>query len=98
MLEIDDDNYLGKVAKDIPTEKIEELLKKGFSISPRSGRLRKKVKVVKEKKSFTKKKLRKSVQKAGWILLLIIFLISLVMIIPQLSDKNENRRNSQKSR
>ena len=91
--DIEDEKYLGKFVKDIPDEKLEELLQEGYSISPRTGRLRKKIKKRKKSGKIDKKKLNKRIQKIGWIVLLIIFLASLVMLFPQMGDKfNTNKR------
>ena len=93
-----DDDFLGKLASDIPADKLEELIRRGYSVSPQSGRLRKRVRKEKEKKKFSKKKLNKIARKAGWIFLLLLFLLSIVMIIPNLVSKKDDSRGSQKTR
>ena len=85
--------YLGKQAKDIPPEKLEELLRKGFSVSAESGRLRKRIKNKKKKDPFSKRKLNKAVQKVGWIVLGILFLLSLIMLFPHIGDKSKSQFN-----
>jgi hypothetical protein len=59
-----------------------------YSISPNSGRLRKRIR---KKKPFSKRKMKKYFQYFLWILLIGAFLYSLIVIIPELgiiSDKN----------
>jgi len=34
------DKYLGSLAKDLPAETMQQLVEEGYSISPRSGRIR----------------------------------------------------------
>jgi hypothetical protein len=85
-----DKQYLGKFAKDLPREVLEELLKKGYSVSPESGRIRKRIKKKKKKDGFTKRKLNKAVQKIGWIALAILFLFSLLLLFPHMGDKKKS--------
>jgi hypothetical protein len=87
-----DTDYLGKQATDIPTEKLEELLKKGYSVSPESGRIRKRLKKKKKKEAFSKRKLNKTVQKIGWIILLILFIVSVVMMIPYMGENRDKNK------
>jgi len=91
-----DKEHLGKLAKDIPQEKLDELFKKGYSVSPHSGRLRKKIKKSKTKKPFSKNKLNTWLQKIGWVFLLILFLISIIMIVPQLIKNPSEVKKFQK--
>ena len=93
-----DEDYLGKLASEIPPDKLEELIRKGYSLSSQSGRLRKRVRERKEKKKFSRKRLNKMARKAGWIFLLILFLLSLAMIIPQLVSKKNDLRGNQRTR
>jgi hypothetical protein len=93
-----DEDYLGKLAVEIPTETLEKLLKEGYSVSPRSGRLRKKIRIKRKKAPFSKKKLNKLIQKIGWIVLLIIFLVSLVMIVPHIGDNSRQEKLEKKSK
>ena len=51
----------GVKASDIPPEKLEQLLKEGYSISPRSGRLRKRIKGKSHDSEITKKKIEKNI-------------------------------------
>jgi hypothetical protein len=92
--------YLGKLANEIEPEKLAELLKKGYSVSPRSGRIRERFrKKEKKKEKFNNKKLNKTVQKVGWVILLLLFLASILLIVPNIGNKYDsnakktNRRN-----
>jgi hypothetical protein len=59
-----------------------------YSVSPNSGRIRKRVK---KKRLFSRRKMKKYFEYFLWILLIGAFLYSLIIIIPELgivSDKN----------
>jgi hypothetical protein len=63
-------------------------LPEGYTVSPNSGRIRKRVR---KKKIFSRRKIKKYVEYFLWILLLGAFLYSLIVVIPELgitSDKN----------
>jgi hypothetical protein len=63
-------------------------LPEGYSVSPNSGRIRKRIK---KKKFFTRRKAKKYVEYFLWIILLGAFVYSLMIVIPELgivSDKN----------
>jgi hypothetical protein len=93
---VEDRDYLGKRANEIAPEKLAELLRKGYSISPNSGRLREKIKQrEKKKEKFSKKKANKMVQKVGWIILLILFIGALFLLFPNIGDKYDS--NAKKS-
>jgi len=65
-----------------------------YSVSPNSGRLRKRVRV-KKKKLFSKRKMKKYFEYFLWILLLGAFLYSLIVVIPELgivSDKDHKTK------
>ena len=85
----------GLYPKDLPPEKLERLLREGYTISPNSGRLRKKISTKKKSSFFSKRKVKKFTRFALWTLLIIAFLISLVIILPEMSVQN-NPRNQQK--
>ncbi|MFZ7114067.1 MAG: hypothetical protein ACO1G9_01715 [Bacteroidota bacterium] len=65
-----------------------------YSISPRSGRLRKRVKVKKKKpflqRSGTKKKLTTLV----WILLLLAFIVSVVLVLPEINLEGGKKKDN----
>jgi hypothetical protein len=68
-----------------------------YSISPRSGRLRKRVRVSKKKSFFKRSKVRKAFGTALWILLLLAFLVSMILVVPEMnlqSDKNKKEQTA----
>ncbi|MFM8431878.1 MAG: hypothetical protein ACKOA1_03685 [Bacteroidota bacterium] len=70
----------------------EKLASGDYSISPRSGRLRKKIRTKKKKSSFSTRKLKKGVSRALWILMILGFLISLFILIPELNQDNSKNK------
>jgi hypothetical protein len=65
-----------------------------YSISPTSGRLRKRVRVRKKKSFFSKKRTKKIFEYFLWIVIIVAFLYSLMVVIPELgivSDKNPKK-------
>ena len=68
-----------------------------YSISPRSGRLRKRVKVKQRKPFFQRTSTKKKMTSLIWILLLIGFIISVVLVIPELEfDSGKKKDNMEK--
>ncbi len=71
---------------------LDKLASGEYSISPNSGRLRKKVKVKKKKSFFQRSKIKKKMNNLIWILLILAFVISIILVVPELnlqSDKNK---------
>ena len=67
-----------------------------YSISPRSGRLRKRIRYQDKKKTLSRDKLFKYAKILMFVLLIITFILSLIIVIPELnleSDKNLTPRN-----
>ena len=68
-----------------------------YSISPDSGRLRKRLRK-RKKKLFSKRKLKIYVEYVLWIVILAAFVYSLIVVIPELGlnsgKKNPNREKS----
>ena len=56
-----------------------------YSISPRSGRLRKRIRVKKKKSPISKRRLRKITRKILWILLIAGFIITLIIVAPEIN-------------
>ena len=56
-----------------------------YSISPRSGRLRKRVRTKEKKPPLSKRRLKKMTRKILWILLIVGFILSLIIIGPELN-------------
>ena len=90
----------GLYPEDLPPEKLEQLLREGYTVSPNSGRLRKKIISKKKSSFFSKRKAKKYSRMALWALLIIAFLISLVIIVPEMSVQNDpkNQPGYQKNR
>ncbi|MCX6290232.1 MAG: hypothetical protein NT126_00525 [Bacteroidetes bacterium] len=64
-----------------------------YSVSPNSGRLRKRIRK-RKKSSFSKKRVKKYIEYLLWIAILVAFLYSLFIVIPELgivSDKKNAR-------
>ena len=64
-----------------------------YSISPRTGRLRKKIKKKRHKPFFQRSGVKKKMTTVIWILLIVGFIISLIVVLPELefdaSKKND---------
>jgi len=68
-----------------------------YSISPRSGRLRKRVKVKKRKPFFQRSSTKKKLTTLVWILLLIGFLVSIILVLPEIEfDAGKKKDNMEK--
>jgi hypothetical protein len=81
-------------------KELEEKLASGeYSISPRSGRLRKRIRKEKKKKHrpfYTKRKLDKVMVKVVWAVLIIGFLVSIFILLPEVTDPtNKNKPGQQ---
>ena len=74
--------------EDLPPERLEQLLREGYTISPNSGRLRKKIGRKKSSGILSKRKAKKYTKYALWALLILAFLASLVIILPEMSVQN----------
>src|SRR6187399_40085 len=84
----------GLYPEDLPPEKLEQLLREGYTVSPNSGRLRKKISTRKKPGFFSKRKVKKFTRFALWALLILAFLVSLVIIIPEMSEQNNPRNQN----
>lgn len=79
----------------------EKLASGEYSISPRSGRLRKKIRVRKKQSKFSKRKVKRYFYQGLWILLVIAFVLSLAILIPEMGvdgPKSEMEKKSQQFR
>jgi hypothetical protein len=88
------DRQPGLYPEDLPPEKLEQLLRDGYTVSPNSGRLRKKVTSRKKNNLFSKRKAKKYSRIALWALLIIAFLVSLVIIVPEMSVQNDPKNQT----
>lgn len=78
---------------------LDKLASGEYSISPRSGRLRKRVRLKKEKGFFHKSNVKKLMNIFVWVVILGAFLLSLILVIPELnivSDKNKKSTTKSK--
>lgn len=65
-----------------------------YSISPRSGRLRKKVRLKKKAPFFSKRRMKKISRLALWVLLIVAFVVSLVIVVPELNITSVNKQDN----
>ena len=66
-----------------------------YSISPRSGRLRKRIKKKKKKSLLSVSSLKKIGGKLVWFLLILGFIVSLVLVFPELNIVSDNKKINQ---
>ena len=69
-----------------------------YSISPRTGRLRKRVKIKKRKPFMQRSSTKKKLTTLVWILLLIGFIVSVVLVLPEINfDGGKKKDNLEKA-
>lgn len=74
----------------------EKLASGEYSISPRSGRLRKRKRLNKKNGSlFSSRRMKKVGQVAFWVLLILAFLTSLIIVFPELNIESSNKKANQ---
>lgn len=66
-----------------------------YSISPRSGRLRKKIRKKKKSSPLSSRNLKKLGGKIVWVLLIVAFLVSLILVFPELNMVSTNKKTNQ---
>ncbi len=93
---MDTRNSEGMYAKDLAPEKLERLLKEGYTISPNSGRLRKRITSKRKRSPLSKRKVKKYTRIALWTLLILAFIVSLAIILPEMAIQNNPRNDYQK--
>ncbi|MEO0310910.1 MAG: hypothetical protein RIQ89_567 [Bacteroidota bacterium] len=74
----------------------EQLIKEGYTVSPNSGRLRRKVKLKKQSTPFSKRKMDKLTKKALWVFLILAFIFSVVVILPELVSTSPIEKERQR--
>ena len=78
------DKYLGVLAKDIPEEIVLRLLEEGYSVSPKSGRIRRRFRRKESKPKFYKrKKYRRYATTVAWIIIIIVFIVTLIIVLKE---------------
>ena len=76
----------------------EKLASGEYSISPRSGRLRKRVRIkTKKNPLISKRRMKKYGQMAMWIFLILAFLASLIIVFPELDIESSNKKANQET-
>jgi preprotein translocase subunit SecG len=76
-------------------KELQEKLASGeYSISPRSGRLRKRIRTKNKKSSLSKRKIKKNMTRLMWVLMILAFLFSLAVLLPQLNQSGQRPAGS----
>ena len=76
---------------------LDKLASGEYSISPNSGRLRKRVRRKKEKKFFSRSNIKRFINSALWVILIAAFLISLILVFPELNLVSDKKKIDNKS-
>ncbi len=71
---------------------LDKLASGEYSISPNSGRLRKRVRKKKEKKFFSRSNIKRFINSALWVILIAAFLISLILVFPELNLVSDKKK------
>ena len=75
---------------------LDKLASGEYSISPNSGRLRKRVRRKKEKKFFSRSNIKRFINSALWVILIAAFLISLILVFPELNLVSDKKKINDK--
>ena len=76
---------------------LDKLASGEYSISPNSGRLRKRIRRKKEKKFFDKSNVKNFINSALWTILIAAFVISLILVFPELNLVSDKKKVNDKS-
>ena len=76
---------------------LDKLASGEYSISPNSGRLRKRIRRRKEKKFFDRTNVKNFINSALWTILIAAFILSLIMIFPELNIVSDKKKVNDKS-
>lgn len=76
---------------------LDKLASGEYSISPNSGRLRKRVRRKKEKELFSRANIKRFINSALWVILIASFLISLILVFPELNLVSDKKKIDSKS-
>jgi hypothetical protein len=77
---------------------LDKLASGEYSISPNSGRLRKRIRKKKPKSFFTRTSVKNFINSALWVILLVAFLLSLILVFPELNLVSDKKKVDDKSR
>jgi hypothetical protein len=76
---------------------LDKLASGEYSISPNSGRLRKRIRRKKTKGFFKRTSVKNFINSALWVILLAAFLISLILVFPELNIVSDKKKIEEKS-
>ena len=76
---------------------LDKLASGEYSISPNSGRLRKRIRRRKEKNFFRRSSVKRFINSALWVMLIAAFLISLILVFPELNLVSDKKKMDEKS-
>jgi hypothetical protein len=76
---------------------LDKLASGEYSISPNSGRLRKRIRRKKPKSFFKRTGVKNFINSALWVILLAAFLISLILVFPELNLVSDKKKVDDKS-
>jgi hypothetical protein len=76
---------------------LDKLASGEYSISPNSGRLRKRIRRKKPKSFFKRTGVKNFINSALWVILLVAFLISLILVFPELNLVSDKKKVDDKS-
>ncbi len=76
---------------------LDKLASGEYSISPNSGRLRKRVRRKKEKVFFSRSTFKRFINSALWVILIAAFLLSLILVFPELNLVSDKKKVDGKS-
>ncbi len=76
---------------------LDKLASGEYSISPNSGRLRKRIRRRKEKNFFRRSSVKRFINSALWVILIAGFLISLILVFPELNLVSDKKKMDEKS-
>lgn len=75
---------------------LDKLASGEYSISPNSGRLRKRIRRRKKEKFFQRTGVKNFINTALWVVLIAVFLICLVLVFPELNLVSDKKKVDEK--
>jgi hypothetical protein len=73
---------------------LDKLASGEYSISPRSGRLRKRIRIKEKKSFFQRDGIKRAINTFLWVLLIGAFILSLMYVIPELNIVSEKKKTN----
>jgi hypothetical protein len=78
---------------------LDKLASGEYSISPRSGRLRRKIRVRKrDDKFFKKRRMKKMINTFIWLAIILGFVVSVIYVVPELGLTSTKKKTYDKTR